>query len=487
VKRLSGLDASFLYLETPAAPMHVGSLMLFDPTTAAEPWSFEVMRRTYEERLHLAPPFRRRLVEVPLGIHHPIWIEDPEFDLDQHLFHIGCPAPGDHAQLAQVAAKLMARPLDRSRPLWEAWVIDGLADGQIAVMTKVHHACLDGVSGNNMTVAFLDTEPDAPPVTPSPWEPEHVPSDIELVAYAMDSLRRQPARVVRSARRALEAAVAVRRADSDRSRDGTLAPPLSLFAAPSTSWTTSLSPQRDYAFSKLSLDTVKAVKHLASAHFEQEQRITVNDVVMAVCAGALRSHLVEQDETVDGPLVAMIPMSVVAAGERAGQDNRVSMMLSTLATDVDDPVDRLLAISRGMVAARGRQELVGAETLMDWTEYAAPVVAANAMRVYSRFHLADRHRPFANLTISNVPGPSFPLYSAGMCMTGYHPMGPINHGAGLNITVLSYLGALDVGIVTDAARLAAEPIAQSMEQALDELAQAFMPKAKPVTRRRKAS
>jgi diacylglycerol O-acyltransferase / wax synthase len=486
VKRLSGLDASFLYLETPAAPMHVGSLMLFDPSTAPEPWTFESMRRTYEQKLHLAPPFRRRLVEIPLGIHHPIWIEDPHFDLDQHLFHIGCPAPGGHRELAAVAAKLMARPLDRSRPLWEAWVIDGLADGQIAVMTKVHHACIDGVSGNNMTIAFLDLSPDAPPVTPSPWEPEHVPSDIELVAYAVDSLRRQPVRAIKSARRALEAAVAVRRADS--TRDGMLAPPPSLFSAPTTSWTRSLSPQRDYAFCTLPLDTVKAVKQSAAERFDHEQRITLNDVVMAVCSGALRRLLAERDEHPDGPLVAMIPMSVVPAGDRSGQDNRVSMMLSTLATDLADPAERLLAISQGMVAARGRQELVGAETLMDWTEYAAPVVAANAMRVYSRFHLADRHKPLANLTISNVPGPSFPLYSAGMRMTGYHPMGPINHGAGLNITVLSYLGALDVGIVTDPAHIAAAPVAHHMEAALAELVEAFSPKVKATspTRRRKA-
>jgi diacylglycerol O-acyltransferase / wax synthase len=495
VKRLSGLDASFLYLETPAAPMHVGSLMIFDPSTADTGdggWTFERTRAMYAERLHFAPPFRRRLVEVPFGIHHPIWVEDPAFDLDQHLFHIGCPAPGGPDELATLAAQLMARPLDRTRALWEAWVIDGLASGSvkgaIAVMTKVHHACLDGVSGNNMTIAFLDTEPDAAPVTPAPWEPDDVPSDVEMLAFALDSMRRQPVRVLKSTRRALESAVAARR-HGQAADDGGVAAPPSLFSAPHTSWTKSLSPQRDYAFFKLPLDEVKAVKNAAAERFHGTRRITLNDVVMATCAGALRRHLDAQGEAVSGPLVAMIPMSVVSAGERTGQDNQVSMMLSTLATDVDDPVERLRVISEGMVAARGQQEAVGATTLMEWTEYAAPVVAANAMRVYARIRAADRHKPLFNLTISNVPGPAFPLYSAGMKMTGYHPMGPINHGAALNITVLSYLGALDVGIVTDPTHIAAAPLAREMTAALADLAASLAPTPaarKAAPRKRKA-
>ena len=160
MQRLSGLDASFLYLETPTAYMHVAGLMILDPATAPVAWSFDEVRDMYAARLHLAPPFRRRLVEVPLGLHHPLWIEDPDFDLDFHLHHIAVPSPGGSHQLAALAEEIVARPLDRRKPLWESWIIEGLEHGYIAVLTKTHHAAIDGVSGNEMTLAMLDTEPE---------------------------------------------------------------------------------------------------------------------------------------------------------------------------------------------------------------------------------------------------------------------------------------------------------------------------------------
>ena len=198
MQRLSGLDASFLYLETPSSYMHVAGLMVLDPTTAPRRWSFEEVRDMMAARLHLAPPFRRRLVEVPFGLHHPVWIEDPDFDLDFHLHHIAVPPPGASKQLAALAEEIVARPLDRQRPLWEAWIIEGLEHGYIAVLTKTHHAAIDGVSGNEMTLAMLDTEPEGRPVEPDPWKPEHVPNDFELIGYAMSSLARQPVKLASS-------------------------------------------------------------------------------------------------------------------------------------------------------------------------------------------------------------------------------------------------------------------------------------------------
>ncbi len=459
MKRLSGLDASFLYLETPNCPMHVASLQIFDPATVEGGWTFERVRQMYTERLHLAPPFRRRLVEVPFGLHHPIWIEDPDFDLDNHLFRMQVPAPGDPAAVARLVAELHARPLDRRRPLWEAYILEGFADGSVAAFTKVHHACIDGVSGNEMTVAFLDLEPNPAPVTPAPWEPDHVPSEAEMLAYAMNSLARQPARAVKAARNALEAALNIRRANRERGTE----PPPAPFSAPRTSWTAALSPRRDYAYGSLPLDAVKAVKNAFGC--------TVNDVVMALCAGSVRRFLDERGERVDRALVAMIPVSVRSADQQGVQDNRISMMLASLATDVDDPVERLGVIAEGMRVAKEQQQLIGAAALQDWTEFAAPVVAANAARLYARVKGANLHRPAFNLTISNVPGPPFPLWSAGAKMLAYHPVPPINDGAGLNMTVVSYLGKLDFGICTDADLLPAWPLMDGLRDALDELVQ----------------
>jgi diacylglycerol O-acyltransferase / wax synthase len=454
VKRLSGLDASFLYLETPNCPMHVASLMLFDVSSVEGGWSFERVRDYYASRLHLAPPFRRRLVEVPLGLHHPIWIEDPDFDVDFHVRRCAVPAPGDQRALERVAAELVAVPLDRSRPLWEVWVIEGMADGTVGILTKVHHACIDGVSGAEMAIAFLDLDPSPAPVQPAPWEPDHVPSDAEMVAFAMNSLAKQPAKALKAVRSAFETATNLRQAN----RGEGVAPPPSPFSAPRASWNGSLSPRRDYAMAELPLDRIKAVKNAFGC--------TVNDVFMGVVATALRSYLDDRAEALDGGLVAMIPMSVRSADQKGVQDNRVSMMLATLATDIDDPVERLLAISAGMQRAKEQQELIGANALQDWTEFAAPVVANTAARLYARMKAANLHRPVFNLTISNVPGPPFPLYSVGARMTAYYPMGPINDGAGLNVTVMSYMGKMDVGVVTDAAQAEAAPIAQRLEPAL---------------------
>jgi WS/DGAT/MGAT family acyltransferase len=436
MQRLSGLDASFLYLETPSSYMHVAGLMVLDPTTAPRTWTFEEVREMMAERLHLAPPFRRRLVEVPFGLHHPVWIEDPDFDLDFHLHHIAVPPPGASKQLAALAEEIVARPLDRQRPLWEAWIIEGLENGYIAVLTKTHHAAIDGVSGNEMTLAMLDTEPEGRPVEPDPWKPEHVPNDFELLGYAMSSLARQPVKLASSLGRSTAVAFNLTR----RNRDADIAPPPAPFTAPRASWNHALSRHRSYAMTTLSLDDAKVVKNAFGT--------TLNDVVMAMCAGSLRAYLDARGEKHDQSLVAMVPMSVRTTDQSGAGGNRISSMLASLATTIDDPVERLLAISAGMRQAKDQQNAIGASTLQDWAEFAAPAVAGRAARAYARYRLADRHRPIFNLTISNVPGPPFPLYSAGARVVANYPMGPINDGAGLNITVLSYMNQLDFGVVT---------------------------------------
>jgi WS/DGAT/MGAT family acyltransferase len=436
MQRLTGLDASFLYMETPSAYMHVAGLMVLDPSTMPDGFSMEKVREFYESRLHLAAPFRRRLAEIPLGIHHPLWIEDPDFDLDQHLHHIAVPPPGGQRELAALAADLVKMPLDRSRPLWECWIIEGLEGGHVAVLTKVHHAAIDGVAGNEITVAMLQLAPDEEPPPPADeWKPDRVPTDVELLAYAASSIARSPWRIAKTARRTVESTLQLR----ERNRRPDVDPPPGLFNAPRTSFNVALTPHRDFAFTSLSLTDVKMIKNALG--------VSVNDVVLGLCAGALRRYLEHLDEHPDGPLVAMVPVSIRTEEQKGTNGNQVSSMLCSLATDVDDPVERLLTIHHGTTEAKEQINIIGAEALTDWVEFAAPALLGRAVRLYSRTRMADRHRPLFNVTVSNVPGPPFPLYSTGARMVAHYPMGPIFDGGGLNITLMSYMDSLDFGLV----------------------------------------
>ena len=268
MQRLSGLDAIFLYLETPTNHMHVGSTVILDPSTMPGGYSFEAVRSLVARRLPLLPPFRRRLVEVPFGFHHPVWVEDPDFDLDYHLRRAALPSPGGKQELEDFAGAVFGRSLDRSRPLWEMYAVEGLEHGYVAIVTKTHHAAIDGVSGAELTVNLLDTtpEPDDEPAVDE-WMTERIPTDIEMALYALRSLARQPQAAVKAAQRTATMAVTLRR----RNRQPDVQPPPALFSAPKTSLNTRITPHRRYAMTEVSLADIKRIKNAVGA--------TVNDVV----------------------------------------------------------------------------------------------------------------------------------------------------------------------------------------------------------------
>jgi diacylglycerol O-acyltransferase len=437
MQRLTGLDASFLNLETPSSHMHVAGLGIFDPADVPGGVTLDSVIAIYEGRLHLAPPFRRRLAHVPFGLHHPLWVEDPDFDIRNHVRHTAIPAPGGAKELSNLVSRLVALPLDRSRPLWEIWLIEGLEGGKVGLLTKVHHAAIDGASGNELLVALLDLTPEvAEHVPETEWEPDRLPTDVELLSFAASSLARQPVRVAKAMARTASAALDVRR-HGQESQAMNLPP--APFAAPRTSFNTALTPRRSFSYTTLDLRTVKAVKAAAKS--------TVNDVVLALCSGALRHYLDARGEVVDSSLVAMVPVSVRSEDERDSMGNKVSSMLCTLASDIDDPAERLAVIHECMSEAKEQQKAIGADTLQEWAEFAAPALVGRAARLYSRMKLADLHRPLFNVTISNVPGPPFPLYSAGALLDAYYPVGPIIDGTGLNMTVMSYRDQLDFGLL----------------------------------------
>jgi diacylglycerol O-acyltransferase len=374
---------------------------------------------------------------VPFELHLPLWIEDPDFDLDHHIKRVALPSPGGIRELVELAAQLNAMQLDRARPLWEMWFIEGLEGGRFATLTKVHHAAIDGASGSEITVALFDLSAEiaAHPVA-QPWKPDPVPSDLEMLTYAGRSLARQPLQLFGALKRTVKAALDVR---SLTQSPGSGLAPLP-FTAPATSINSSISARRSVALSSLSLSDVKKVKNAFGC--------TVNDVVLALSAATLRGYFEQRGEEIDGPLIAMVPVSVRPDDQRESMGNQVSSMFTSLATDVADPVARLLAIHEGMKGAKEQHKAIGADTLTNWAEFAAPAVFGSAMRLYARLGLADRHRPVFNVTISNVPGPPFPLYSAGAQLEANFPLGPIFDGAALNITVMGYRDSLDVGILT---------------------------------------
>jgi diacylglycerol O-acyltransferase len=451
VQQLTGLDAAFLAMETSSVYGHVGSVCVLDPSTAPQPLTLERLQQVISERLHLVPPFRRRLAEVPFGFDQPYWIEDPDFDIEFHVRELALPAPGDDRQLADQAARLHARPLDRRRPLWELYLISGLSGGRMAVYSKVHHAAIDGVSGNDILAAVLDLTPEGRELGEIPaWECDKVPGPVPLLARSVMSLAGHPVRAAKLtagvARSLPGLAVSPARpripvVDRFLPRRGASAVLSQTgLRAPRTPFNRAISPHRRWAFCTVPLADVKAVKNSAGA--------TVNDVVMALCAGALRRWLADHEALPSGPLVAAVPVSVRTEAQRGTGGNRVSTMTAPLPTHLADPGERLAICHESMRAAKEQHGALPADLLSDVTQFAMPALAGQAARVAARLRLVEWLSPF-NLIVSNVPGPSVPLYYAGARLLAYYPLSAIADGQGLNITVMSYEDGMHFGLIAD--------------------------------------
>jgi diacylglycerol O-acyltransferase / wax synthase len=365
-----------------------------------------------------------------------VWVDDKDFDVDRHLHRIGLPSPGGRDELAEICGHIASLPLDRTRPLWEMWVIENVAGtdaqdgGRIAVMTKVHHAAVDGVTGANLMSRLCSTEPDAPP--PDPVDGPGDANDIEIAISGAVKFATRPLRLANVVPMTLSTVIDTAR----RIRSGTtMAPP---FAAPQTAFNANVTGHRNIAFAQLPLEDVKTVKN----HFG----VKLNDVVMALVSGVLRKFLQDRGELPGNSLVAMVPVSVHDKSDRPGR-NQVSGMFARLETNIEDPAERLKAISDANSVSKQHSSAIGATLLQDWTQFAAPAVFGVAMRVYANSNLSGA-RPVHNLVLSNVPGPQMPLYMLGCRVEAMYPLGPIFHGSGLNITVMSLDGNLDVGIIS---------------------------------------
>jgi diacylglycerol O-acyltransferase len=493
MRQLTTLDAQFLAVESARTYGHVGALAVYDPSTApGGELTVQDLCGLVGERLHLLPPFRWRLVQVPFGLDLPYWIEDPDFDLDFHIRESAVPPPGNDERLAETVARIFARPLDRNRPLWEIYLIHGLAGGRVALLTKIHHSVVDGVSGNEILSVLLDSHPEGREIPPprDPVRPDRVPSDIEMAGRGALGMLKQPLRAARSLPATLPhltelpgvtalpggpaLSKTVGRVRSAFRRQGPSVLEATTARAPKTPFNGPISPHRRFAFGQLSLDTVKALKN--------EVGCTVNDIVVALCAAAVREWLLERDALPDEPLVAMVPVSVRTEEQQGAFGNRISMMIVPIATDEPDPLRRLERTHELLLSAKGRHSALPADLLTDATAFIPPAVAALAAR--TTMDILGRTRPPLNLVISNVPGARSPLYIAGAKLEANYPVSVVVDGVGLNITVMSYLDHLDFGIVADRDSVDdAWSLMEGLSHALDELTEA-VPRPAPARRSR---
>jgi WS/DGAT/MGAT family acyltransferase len=435
MQQLSGMDAAFVHLETPTTPMQVVGVIVLDTSAMDQAFTLARLRATVEERLHLIPPFRRRLVEVPLHLDRPYWIEETP-DLDRHIFSTTAPAPGDDRALGRVAGDLAAQVLDHTKPLWEMWLVEGLAHDRVAIVAKMHHATMYGAAGADLIGHIFDLDPAGQEIAPpdAPPRDEAAPSTASLLARAARTQATAPLRLARELVNSTRN-VATTAAGMARKTFGDA--PSSLRLAPHSPVNGSLTGRRDVAFGRVKLADVKAVKNAADG--------TVNDVILALVAQALRQYFLARGQAPTQPLSISVPVAV-GEGDVATTD-RIGAMLVALPIELPDPLDQLRQIIVTTRQTKSLTKSLGPDVFANWADLTAPPLLIAGARLYSNLRLANLHRPLQNLVVSNVPGPPIPLYAAGARVESIYPLGPLLPGSGLNITVLSNQDNIDFGLL----------------------------------------
>jgi WS/DGAT/MGAT family acyltransferase len=452
--RLTGLDSSFLHLEHDSTHMHVASCSIFEgPAPAYDDLVAEIV-----SRLHLVPRYRQRLAFVPLNQGRPVWVDDPHFNVDFHVRHTALPRPGSDDKLKSLCGRIFSQALDRSRPLWEIWLVEGLTGGRFALLSKAHHALVDGVSGVDIATVLFDTSPDPMPVAPPDheWIPRPLPTGAQLLADALLERATVPGEIVRGVRATLRGPRHMA-ARLGRTLGGVGAvAKAGLRSAPPSPLNVRIGPHRRFTWVEADLDQFKAIKNSLGG--------TVNDVVLAAVAGALGRYLrIHGEETENCVLKAMVPVSVRVDAERGALGNRVAAMWAPLPVGVTDPVARLLTISHEMEGIKRSHQAVGAQVLTELTGFAPPTIMAQAAR------LQARQRMF-NLVVTNVPGPQFPLYVLGRLLESMYPMVPLAENQALGVAIMSYNGALDFGLNADYDTLSdLEALAEELRASIEEL------------------
>lgn len=427
-ERLTGLDTSFLHLERSGAHMHVASVSIFKGSAPTH----QEFRDHIASRLHLVPRFRQKLRFVPLAQSRPVWVDDPHLNLDYHVRQTALPAPGSDEQLRNLAARIFSQQLDRSKPLWELWLVEGLNDDRFAIVGKSHHALVDGVSGVDITTVLfdLDPEPAGRPEKAPPWLARPEPTDFRLLSEALKERATSPKEIYRGVRAALRGPRQVLRGLGATSKMVSAG-----MSAPNTVFNVEIGPHRRFQMTQTDLADLKRVK---DAHGG-----TVNDVILSIVAGGIGRYLrARGHDTDESELRVMVPVSVRAADEHGALGNRITAMMAPLPVWCEDPVERLHVVTEEMGDLKSSGQAVGAEILTKLTDFAPGTIVSQAARLQP----AQR---FFNLVVTNVPGPQFPLYVLGRKMESIFPMVPLARRQALCVGIMSYNGQVNFGLVGD--------------------------------------
>jgi len=435
VERLNGLDMGMLAGETPEWHMHAGALVLLEPIDGHDVDVAAGIRAVLNVRRSLLGPFRYRLKEAPLGLGRPVWVDTDDKDLGAQVHRVGVPAPGGPREVAMLAGELFSSKLNRSGPLWEIWVLEGLESGHVGLLVKVHHALMDGIRGARLFETLFDLAPDAPLARPDgdPVDIDRGPSPVRMLADSGAFLAGIPLRALHLGAALVPAAGRLARVLASPEGRAAALP----FGAPSTSLNRPLTPRRALAFASVALEDMRAVKRAFS--------VTMNDVALALRADVLRRYLAARDELSDRPLIAQIPIGVHRDGDAAG-GNFVAAAGASLCTDIADPVERLTAIHASMQSAKAVQAALGDDIVLDALAVFPPALISAGLGLYRGLGLAGAHPPIFNAIISNVQGPPIPLYTCGARLAGTYTLGPLLVGCGINITMMSYQDQVDFGV-----------------------------------------
>jgi WS/DGAT/MGAT family acyltransferase len=431
--RLTPVDAAFLHQEGPVSHMHIGGVTLVEGPAPTMDEFLEQIRM----RLHLVPRYRQKLAHTALDSGRPVWIDDPSFNLEYHIRHTALPAPGRWEQMQDLTARIFSQQLDRSKPLWEMWLIEGLEDDRFALITKTHHSLIDGIAGVDLATVLFDISPDPPPVTNSgrPWQPHPEPGTVQLVAAGLVGAMRAG---VALAEGAIDAVAHPERALA-RAREAAEGVGEIIWAglnpAPETPLNVPIGPHRRFIGVTCRLEDFKAVKDAFGG--------TVNDVVLAVVAGAMRDFLISRGRRTEGvEMRALVPVSVRTEGERLGVGNRLVVMRGPLPVYIADPLNRLRFVSKAMDGLKESKQALGAEVIAGAQNFAPPTILAQA----SRLNFSTR---LFNLIVTNVPGPQFPLYVLGREMLQAIPVAFLPENHALAIAIMSYNGQMNFGLLGD--------------------------------------